>query len=48
VGTPFCITVDFESLDDQKVTVRHRDKMSQDRIAVDALPAYLNDKMLNY
>lgn len=48
IGTPFCVTVDFDSLEDQKVTVRHRDKMSQDRISIEALPAYLNDSLLNF
>ena len=41
IGTPFCITVDFESLDDHAVTVRERDSMSQDRVALDQVPAYL-------
>ncbi len=48
IGTPFCITVDFDSLEDQKVTVRHRDKMSQDRVSIDALPAYLAEKLVNF
>ena len=41
IGTPFCITVDFESLDDHAVTVRERDSMSQDRVALDQVPTYL-------
>jgi glycyl-tRNA synthetase len=41
IGTPFCVTVDFDSLDDQSVTVRERDSMKQDRIAIDALVDYL-------
>jgi glycyl-tRNA synthetase len=41
IGTPFCITVDFESLDDGTVTVRERDSMEQDRVKIDDLPAYL-------
>lgn len=48
IGTPFCVTVDFESLEDKKVTIRHRDKMSQDRIAVDQIKNYLNDKLVNF
>ena len=44
IGTPFCITVDFDSLDDQKVTIRHRDTMVQDRIAIDQLEEYLSDQ----
>jgi glycyl-tRNA synthetase len=43
VGTPFCVTVDFDSLEDRKVTVRERDSMHQDRIAIDALVPYLRE-----
>ena len=45
IGTPFCITVDFDTLDDQAVTVRDRDAMSQERIALDAVAAYLSPKL---
>lgn len=45
IGTPFCVTVDHESLDDNAVTVRHRDTWEQERIAVDALASYLNDRL---
>jgi glycyl-tRNA synthetase len=45
VGTPFCVTYDFESETDGKVTVRDRDTMQQDRIATDALAAYLRDRL---
>ncbi len=48
IGTPLCVTVDFESLEDQKVTVRHRDKMTQDRVAIDQLKTYVNDKLANF
>jgi len=41
IGTPFCITVDFESMDDRAVTVRARDSMAQERIGIDALVGYL-------
>ena len=41
VGTPFCLTVDFDTLDDQAVTIRERDSMSQERIGLDAVEAYL-------
>jgi len=41
VGTPFCITVDGDSLEDGSVTVRHRDSMQQDRIAADQLAGFL-------
>jgi glycyl-tRNA synthetase len=45
IGTPFCITFDFESIDDKKVTVRDRDTMAQERIAIDELEMYLNEKL---
>jgi glycyl-tRNA synthetase len=41
IGTPFCITVDFDTLEDQAVTIRHRDDMSQQRVALDQVTAYL-------
>src|SRR5207248_9718343 len=37
IGTPFCITVDFDTLQDKAVTIRHRDSTSQDRVPVDGL-----------
>ncbi len=45
VGTPYCITVDVDSLSDRKVTVRDRDSMKQDRIGVDKVKEYLTDKL---
>ncbi|MDO8549238.1 MAG: His/Gly/Thr/Pro-type tRNA ligase C-terminal domain-containing protein, partial [Ignavibacteria bacterium] len=44
-GTPFCITVDTQTLDDQTVTVRERDSMEQVRIRIDNISSYLNDKL---
>nr|MBA2246963.1 glycine--tRNA ligase [Chloroflexia bacterium] len=41
IGTPFCLTVDFDSLEDGAVTVRDRDTMAQERIAIADAPAYL-------
>ena len=41
IGTPLCITIDFESLEDNTATVRDRDTMQQERISIDALPEYL-------
>jgi glycyl-tRNA synthetase len=41
VGTPYCITVDFETLEDQAVTVRDRDTMEQERVGIDALVGWL-------
>lgn len=48
IGTPFCMTVDFASLEDQKVTVRHRDTMKQDRIDISQTPAYLRESLRNF
>ena len=44
IGTPFCITVDFETQADQCVTIRHRDTMLQERIPVASLKAYLEER----
>jgi glycyl-tRNA synthetase len=41
IGTPYCVTVDFDTLDDAAVTVRERDTMKQDRIALDQVRDYL-------
>ena len=41
IGTPFCITVDFDTLDDDAVTVRHRDSMEQERIGLDSVVGWL-------
>jgi glycyl-tRNA synthetase len=41
IGTPFCVTVDFDSLDDDAVTVRERDSMAQERIGLDSLVGWL-------
>ena len=43
IGTPYCLTFDFDSLDDRAVTVRDRDTMAQDRVSVDRLEGYLSD-----
>lgn len=45
IGTPFCLTYDFESVDDGSVTVRHRDSMAQERIAVDQIRTYLTERL---
>lgn len=44
IGTPLCITVDFDSLEDEAVTVRDRDTTAQERVKLDELSAYLNEK----
>ncbi|MGH3916003.1 MAG: glycine--tRNA ligase [Pseudonocardiaceae bacterium] len=46
VGTPFCVTVDFESLSDHAVAVRERDTMSHERIAMDQLESYLGARLI--
>lgn len=43
IGTPYCVTVDFDSLNDNCVTVRHRDSMEQQRIAIDDVLKYLQE-----
>ncbi|MCL1990334.1 MAG: glycine--tRNA ligase [Defluviitaleaceae bacterium] len=45
IGTPFCVTYDYESMEDHTVTVRHRDTMKQARIAISDLAAYLSEKV---
>jgi glycyl-tRNA synthetase len=45
IGTPFCITFDFDSLEDQAVTVRDRDTMEQERIKIEDLENYLQKKL---
>ena len=45
IGTPFCITYDFDSREDGCVTVRHRDSMEQERIKIDDLAQYINDRI---
>jgi glycyl-tRNA synthetase len=45
IGTPFCITPDFQSLEDRTVTVRDRDSMTQERIAIDELERWLTPKL---
>lgn len=48
IGTPLCVTVDFDSLEDGQVTVRHRDLMTQQRVSVDALEGFIKDKINNF
>jgi glycyl-tRNA synthetase len=45
LGTPYCITFDFDSLDDRSVTVRERDSMEQERVSIDALVGYLRERL---
>ena len=44
IGTPACLTVDFDTLNDNAVTVRDRDTMVQERVALDKVRQYLKDK----
>ena len=46
IGTPFCVTVDFDTLEDNTVTVRDRDTTQQERVSVDQLLAYLQQKIV--
>jgi glycyl-tRNA synthetase len=46
IGTPFCITVDFDSLEDQAATVRERDSMAQERVSLDKLRGYLSERLV--
>ena len=45
IGTPYCVTVDFQSLEDNQVTIRDRDTMEQERISIDELEVYLREKL---
>ena len=45
IGTPFCVTVDFDTATDQSVTIRDRDSMAQDRVALDRVHAYLAERL---
>jgi glycyl-tRNA synthetase len=45
IGTPYCITVDFQTLDDQQVTIRDRDTMQQERVPIAELRARLEEKL---
>ncbi len=45
IGTPFCVTFDFDSLEDKKVTVRERDSMEQVRLPIDELTSYIEERL---
>ena len=45
IGTPFCVTVDFDTLEDNAVTVRERDTMAQERIGIDAVESWLAQRL---
>ena len=44
IGTPYCVTIDFDTLEDGKVTVRDRDTMEQERVAIADLKNWLTEK----
>jgi glycyl-tRNA synthetase len=48
IGTPFCITVDYDTIEDNTVTIRHRDSMEQERVAIDELVPYIQKQILSY
>ena len=45
IGTPYCITVDFDTLEDQAVTIRDRDTMQQERVAIDQVERFLLERL---
>ena len=46
IGTPYCVTIDFDTLDDHAVTVRERDSTTQERVAIDQLETYLAPRLI--
>ena len=48
IGTPYCVTVDYQTLEDQTVTVRFRDSMRQERVSVSSLVSFIRDSMKSY
>ena len=46
IGTPWCVTIDFQTLEDDTVTVRDRDSMQQERLTLEQLKAKLDDALL--
>ena len=45
IGTPFCVTVDFDTLEDNAVTIRTRDSMAQERVGIDAVEGWLKERL---
>ena len=45
IGTPYCVTIDFDTLEDECVTIRDRDTMEQERIAIKDLKTYIEEKI---
>ncbi len=48
IGTPYCITVDFDSINDRAVTIRHRDTMEQTRVSLDKVEEFIRDGFKNW
>ncbi|MBS1959563.1 MAG: glycine--tRNA ligase [Bdellovibrionales bacterium] len=48
IGTPFCVTIDYDGVPNNTVTIRERDGMTQERISADKLVSYIHDKMANW
>jgi len=46
IGTPFCVTIDFDTLENDEVTVRNRDTMKQERVSIKDLISFLNAKLV--
>jgi glycyl-tRNA synthetase len=46
IGTPFCVTIDFDTLENNEVTVRDRDTMKQERVKIENLIIYINEKLI--
>jgi glycyl-tRNA synthetase len=46
IGTPFCVTVDFDTLDDDAVTIRERDSMAQERVGLDQVEGWLAQRLV--
>jgi glycyl-tRNA synthetase len=45
IGTPFCITIDYETLENDTVTIRHRDSMQQERVAIQDLKSLIQNQV---
>ena len=45
LGTPYCVTIDFDTIEDKAVTIRDRDTMKQDRVNIDQLINYLSERL---
>ena len=48
IGTPYCVTVDYQTMEDHTVTVRDRDSMQQERVSASNLSEYIRNKMKTY